>query len=93
VTATALTGQFGRTVQREARELVAEGLIHVVASDAHDAERRPPGLAEHVIEAGFEPLLPWLTEDVPAAILSGERLPPRPSLPPPPARRRWWPRG
>jgi protein-tyrosine phosphatase len=88
VTATALTGQFGRTVQRFALELMREGLIHVVASDAHDARRRPPGLREHVVSAGFEHRADWLTQEVPAAILAGERIPPAPPGPEP--KRRWW---
>jgi protein-tyrosine phosphatase len=92
VTATALTGQFGRTVQRVATRMVDAGLIHVVASDAHDDRRRAPGLREHVEQAGFGHLTAWLTEDVPAAILAGSAIPARPSAPAP-ARRRWWQRG
>jgi protein-tyrosine phosphatase len=91
-TATALTGQFGRTVQRVATRMVEAGLIHVVASDAHDDRRRPPGLREHVEQAGFGHLTSWLTEDVPAAILAGGAIPARPAAPAP-ARRRWWRRG
>jgi protein-tyrosine phosphatase len=92
VTATAVTGSFGRTVQRVATRMVDAGLIHVVASDAHDDRRRPPGLREHVEQAGYGHLAVWLTEDVPAAILAGSAIPARPSAPAP-ARRRWWQRG
>ena len=45
VTAASLTGRFGRAAERCARELLAFDVVHVVASDAHDAEQRPPGLA------------------------------------------------
>lgn len=96
VTATALTGQFGSTVQRFARKLMAEGLIHVVASDAHDVQRRPPGLREHIVEAGFETQVDYLTEIVPAALLAGKPLPPRPAGSVPAAgspRRHWFRRG
>jgi protein-tyrosine phosphatase len=43
VTAGSFTGAFGRTalVQR----LLDEGCVHLIASDAHNAERRPPDLA------------------------------------------------
>ena len=42
ITAGALSGQFGRTVNRFALELLREGLVHDVASDTHDVHRRPP---------------------------------------------------
>jgi protein-tyrosine phosphatase len=91
VTATALTGQFGSTVQRCARTLMAEGLVHVIASDAHDTRRRPPGLSEHVVEAGFGAQTEYLTDIVPAAILSGGPIPARPTQAPATRlrRRRW----
>ena len=86
LTATSMSGEFGNTVRRFSASLLAQGLVHVVASDAHDAVRRRPGLT-----AGFAALegeLPglgeqreWMTEAVPRAILEGETLPPRPPLP------------
>lgn len=91
LTAGALAGAFGTTVQRFALELLEEGLVHVVASDAHDAATRPPGLLEGLRAADAE--LPgllehaaWLTEEVPRAILDGGELPDAPG--PPPRRRR-----
>jgi protein-tyrosine phosphatase len=84
VTAGSMTGAFGSTVRRFTTLLLREGLVHVVASDAHDPVKRPPGQV-----AGFEALerdLPglslqreWMTEGVPRAILDGEPLPERPS--------------
>lgn len=52
VTAGSLTGAFGRRVERCARRLLTERLVHVVASDAHSAGRRAPGLcqARQVVE-------------------------------------------
>ncbi|MBC7292975.1 MAG: exopolysaccharide biosynthesis protein, partial [Thermoleophilia bacterium] len=44
VTAHALTGLFGRRAERCARDLLDEGLVAVVASDAHDATERSPDL-------------------------------------------------
>ncbi len=86
ITAGALTGQFGRTVNRFALEMLREGLVHDVASDTHDTHRRPPNLREPLISAdaqlpGLEGQAQWLTEGVPAAILAGEPLPERPALP------------
>jgi protein-tyrosine phosphatase len=86
VTSGSMTGDFGSTVRRFTATLLREGIAHVVASDAHDAVKRPPGLA-----AGFAALareLPgigeqqqWMTEAAPRAILDGEALPERPPLP------------
>lgn len=78
ITAGSLSGQFGKTVQKLAAGMVAEGLVHVIASDAHDAVRRPPGLAGPLDEAGLAGLTDWACQDVPAALLAGGELPPRP---------------
>jgi protein-tyrosine phosphatase len=46
VTAGSLTGRFGKRPLYWAERMEDEGLVHVVATDAHRAERRPPLLAE-----------------------------------------------
>jgi protein-tyrosine phosphatase len=46
VTAQSLTGGFGRRAQDFSRELLDRRLVHVVASDGHDCERRPPVMDE-----------------------------------------------
>jgi protein-tyrosine phosphatase len=80
VTAGSLVGRFGETVRRFALELVQEGMVHNVASDAHDDSQRAPGTSLEIDRAGLGPLGQWLTEAVPAAILAGaETMPPRPS--------------
>jgi len=78
VTAGALIGRFGKEVQRFAVSIAERGLLHNVASDAHDSHRRPPGVAEAIRSAGLGAHLELLTEAVPEAILSGEELPPLP---------------
>jgi protein-tyrosine phosphatase len=90
ITAGSLIGSFGGEVRRFALSLAREGLIHNVASDTHDTARRPPGIAAELRQAGLEPLAEWLTEQVPAAILSGEEIPRRPLLELPPARGSRW---
>jgi len=76
LTAGAFTGRFGREVQKVAREFLSRGLVHSVASDAHDLQRRPPGIAPVLAEARIDPqLATWLGLDVPQAVLSGERIP------------------
>lgn len=89
ITAGSLVGRFGRDVRRFALQLVADELVHNVASDAHDAVRRPPGLAAELDEAGLAPLADWLTRAVPEAILSGADLPRRPFVDLAPADGRW----
>ncbi len=44
VTAGSLTGHFGRSAQRLAERLIADGLVHFVASDAHAVHGRSPAL-------------------------------------------------
>ncbi|MCS6951683.1 MAG: CpsB/CapC family capsule biosynthesis tyrosine phosphatase [Bryobacterales bacterium] len=44
VTAQSLLGKFGKPAREFAEELLRRRLVHVVASDAHDAKRRPPRL-------------------------------------------------
>jgi len=86
ITAGALAGRFGSTVNRFALKLLREGLVHDVASDTHDTRRRSPELRAplHIAAErlpGLDGQVKWLTESVPAAILTGEPLPERPALP------------
>jgi protein-tyrosine phosphatase len=46
VTAMSVTGGFGRQVQEIALDMIDEGLIDFVATDAHNAKRRPPILSK-----------------------------------------------
>ena len=46
VTAGSLTGKFGRKVQHLAEKMLDEGLVHVLASDAHDPYKRFPNMGE-----------------------------------------------
>jgi protein-tyrosine phosphatase len=91
ITASSLGGRFGREVRRFAHQLVERGLVHNVASDAHDAVSRPPALADELRRSGHEWLAGWAAEEVPAAILAGEPIPPRPERPVGRARH-WWQR-
>jgi protein-tyrosine phosphatase len=93
ITAGSLVGRFGRDVQRFALELSRLGFVHNVASDAHALTGRPPGVQAELAQAGLSPLAEWLTEAVPAAVLAGTEIPPRPHVPPqlPPSNpASWW---
>jgi len=81
VTAGALTGAFGRTVRKFALEMLEDGLVHNIASDAHGGmESRPPGLAGPLKEAGYEDLAEWLCHQVPLALLGGTEPPDPPAV-------------
>jgi protein-tyrosine phosphatase len=77
VTSQSFLGRFGRQVQQAADELMARGLVHFIASDAHDPQYRPPNL-----RAGYEYIVKQYDDDVanrlfisnPAATLTGEYL-------------------
>jgi protein-tyrosine phosphatase len=42
ITAGSLAGDFGRSSQYWAERMLEEGNVHILATDAHDVERRPP---------------------------------------------------
>ena len=88
ITAGALVGRFGSTVQRYAHELVKDGLVHNVASDAHDTRRRPPGLRAELEDAGYGEHVDYWCEEVPGAIVGGEQIPHPPPAPVPQKRKR-----
>lgn len=71
ITASVLAGRFGSAARRFAKELLGRGLVSVVASDAHDAENRPPGLEKPIRSAGLRRQTKVLCEEGPAAILDG----------------------
>lgn len=89
ITAGSLIGRFGRRVARFTERLLAEDLVHNVASDAHDTFGRPPDLRSLVMSAdlpGLGARADWLIEEVPAALVAGAELP-APPQPAAPARR------
>lgn len=46
-----ITGQFGETTQTYAHQLLAEGSVHVIASDAHNTRGRHPRMGEALEQA------------------------------------------
>ncbi len=92
ITAGSLVGHFGGEVRRFSLKLAKDGMIHNVASDAHDHSQRPPGIRAELDRAGLGPLADWLTVEVPGAILADGEIPPRPAgaLPHGTPRRRFW---
>jgi len=76
VTAMSLTGEFGPEIKQIAEKLVKKRLIHIIASDAHSAGRRPPILSSGVKAAekivGKKEAQKMVTE-YPQAILEGRK--------------------
>jgi protein-tyrosine phosphatase len=77
ITAMSLTGNFGPRAQSVAERFMMEGLVHLIATDAHDAERRPPILSRALRRAealvGVKAARAMVFE-TPAAIVKGERV-------------------
>jgi protein-tyrosine phosphatase len=44
ITAGSLTGAFGKTARYWAERMLDEGRVHILATDAHDTEKRSPNL-------------------------------------------------
>jgi protein-tyrosine phosphatase len=80
VTSGAITGQYGGVPQRTALRMLADDLIHVLASDAHSARTRPPDLRPAAAAIGDERFA-WMTEAVPGAIVAGQPVPAAPAAP------------
>jgi protein-tyrosine phosphatase len=77
VTAQSLTGAFGRRAQDFSRELLDARLVHVIASDGHDCERRPPVMDEArawLQKRYGESMAEALCVNNPGAALSGESM-------------------
>ena len=75
VTAMSLTGEFGKLAGNMANVLLKQRLIHIIASDAHSIQDRPPALSEAVQKAA-EILKSYdeaerMVTDVPLTILAG----------------------
>jgi protein-tyrosine phosphatase len=78
VTASALTGNWGEKVLASAKWLLQHDAVHVLASDAHDANHRVPRLSEGRDAAGEicgPEVAAVLVEDNPRAVITGQPLP------------------
>ncbi len=77
ITASAFTGKWGKSVQKLARWYADNGLIHIVASDAHSANHRNPILSEarKVIAKAYDAdFATRLVETNPMAIIQNQYL-------------------
>jgi protein-tyrosine phosphatase len=77
VTGGSCTGRFGRSAQACVEELMRRGLVHFVASDAHDTVHRPPDLREAyeaLVDRWGDGLVRPLFVENPAATLTGAEI-------------------
>jgi protein-tyrosine phosphatase len=77
VTAQSFLGRFGKQAKLFADRLLHKGLVHIVASDAHDTKYRPPSLQqayEYVSKACGEKRAVRLFVRNPSAALTGAPL-------------------
>jgi protein-tyrosine phosphatase len=75
ITAMSLTGEFGPRAQSVAERFMREGRAHLIATDAHDTEKRPPVLSRALRRAealvGVEAARAMVL-DLPEKIVRGE---------------------
>jgi len=86
ITAASMEGRFGKPARRMCVQMLKDGLVHDVASDAHSARGRPPGILRGFQALqdelrGLEDQAAWYVRDAPAAMVTGKPLPPRPPSP------------
>jgi protein-tyrosine phosphatase len=89
VTGASLLGRFGADARSASEELLARGLVHAIASDAHDTRHRPPDMKtprEHLSKHHGAEIARLLTVDNPGAVIAGSPIPGST----PAARRRKW---
>ncbi len=78
LTAASITGGFGKRAQYWSQRMLEEGLVHLIASDAHNTKHRPPGLSkarDQVAQWHGEAFARQMVFDNPAKILRNETLP------------------
>jgi protein-tyrosine phosphatase len=81
VTASSLTGRFGKTAQSMAMQFLEKDWVHFLATDAHNVQGRPPILRE-----GYDLLVKHFGRETaerlcvenPRAVFNGENLPEQP---------------
>jgi protein-tyrosine phosphatase len=78
VTASAMTGRWGDKAKRVAQWLLDREAVHILATDSHSVEGRPPILsaARDVITRSYGPVVAqFLTDENPRAVVTGMPLP------------------
>jgi protein-tyrosine phosphatase len=77
ITAESLIGGFGARVGKFAETLVRQGLVHFLATDAHDAVVRPPRMRQafqRIVELAGERAAVDLCQENPKAVIEGRTI-------------------
>lgn len=93
ITAQSMLGQFDAELQRRCFQMLDRGLVHFVASDAHDTVNRPPrldGARDFLADRFDEEWADLLLDSQPRAVIEGRRLQIYPSPPRRRKRRSWF---
>lgn len=84
ITAGVFGGGFGNRARQAAEQLLQRNMVHLIASDAHNIERRPPGMKGglvHIANNYSLELARILAINVPNQILTGKVFtPPQPEM-------------
>lgn len=91
VTALSVLGGFGKSAESAAHQYLSQGLVHFIASDAHDPVRRHPRLDEAfeaVVQNYGQDLADLLFEVNPGRVIRGEYI--EDGRIPMPEKRKWW---
>jgi protein-tyrosine phosphatase len=78
VTATSLTGAFGAQARHAAETFLRRGLVHFIATDAHNKDKRPPRMKEALAalrEIVGDAAAQALTVENPRAVIENRPLP------------------
>jgi protein-tyrosine phosphatase len=78
MTASALNGRWGDKAKKVAHWLLEREAVHILATDSHSVEGRPPILSEArdlVSRSYGQPVARALVDDNPRAVVSGRPLP------------------
>jgi len=77
LTAASITGKFGKRAQYWSQRMLEEGRVDIIASDAHDPVRRPPGLSrarDTIAQLLGENIARKIVQENPAKILKNEPM-------------------
>jgi len=91
ITALSYLGRFGRSAKRFGETLLEKGLVHFIASDAHDPEDRTPDMADaygYISDRYGEHWAERLFTNNPGCTLTGEPIERSNDLPA--ARKKWY---
>ena len=77
VTAMSITGEFGREIQKITKKWISKNLVHIIASDAHSRDRRPPVLSPAVAEVANSmgsDRAEMMVREIPQAVIEGREV-------------------